>query len=488
MILNTVGKDAIITTHGYAILKSSLPADQEAKIRKELTVKPKTMDRFAAMADNEFPVYLESATRLYLPRMWAKENLGPAGSSVMSDGNKLPATLAFTGKPYEYQENIIKTFLDADANGLICVPCGKGKTFMALAIAFRLGVRFMVVVDKEFLLDQWAGEMRSLLPGIRIGRFQAAKAEVAPEDFDCTICMIQTIVQRQIPESMLRSYGFTIFDECHHLGAKHFSKILSKLQTKHMLGLSATPTRDDGLTKVFEWHLGKPVYWEKKREADETVSVEIMRFASDDIQYTDTPTNFRGEVILARLLTQIVTYQKRNIFIADKLKELILEPSRRILVLSERIGHLEALEVLVKPKATELGRAMGYYIGGMKTATRELAASEAQILWATYAMASEAMNIKTLNCVLMASPRRKIEQSTGRILRQRPEERSVDPLILDVVDSHRPFQGQARQRIMYYKKCGYKVSDSNSFGDSDDEGKSKKKNNKFTEYAFVDDD
>ena len=473
-------KDAIITTHGYAILKSSLPADQEAKIRKELTVKPKTMDRFAAMADNEFPVYLESATRLYLPRMWAKENLGPAGSSVMSDGTKLPATLAFTGKPYEYQENIIKTFLDADANGLICVPCGKGKTFMALAIAFRLGVRFMVVVDKEFLLDQWAGEMRSLIPGIRIGRFQAAKAEVAPEEFDCTNCMIQTIVQRQIPESMLRSYGFTIFDECHHLGAKHFSKILSKLQTKHMLGLSATPTRDDGLTKVFEWHLGKPVYWEKKREADETVSVEIMRFASDDIQYTDTPTNFRGEVILARLLTQIVTYQKRNVFIANRLKELILEPSRRILVLSERIGHLEALEVLVKPKATELGRAMGYYIGGMKTATRELAASEAQILWATYAMASEAMNIKTLNCVLMASPRRKIEQSTGRILRQRPEERSVAPLILDVVDSHRPFQGQARQRIMYYKKCGYKVSDSVSFTDL--------KEKKDIEYAFVDDD
>jgi len=476
--------NTILTTHGYAVLKSSLTPEQDAKIRKDLTVKPKVMDRFAAMVDSSFPVYLESATRLYLPRMWAKEILGPAASSVMADGVKLPATLAFTGKPYEYQENIIKKFLDADANGLICVPCGKGKTFMALAIAFRLGVRFMVVVDKEFLLDQWAGEMRSLIPGIRIGRFQANKAEVAPEEFDCTICMIQTIVQRQIPETMLRSYGFTIFDECHHLGAKHFSKILSKLQTKHMLGLSATPTRDDGLTKVFEWHLGVPVYWEKKRDADETVTVELMRFDSKDIEYTDTPTNFRGEVILARLLTQIVNFHKRNVFIADKLKELIDDPNRRILVLSERIGHLEALEALVKPKATELGRAMGYYIGGMKTATRELAASEAQILWATYAMASEAMNIKTLNTVLMASPRRKIEQSTGRILRQRPEERSVDPLILDVIDVHRSFQGQARQRILYYKKCGYKVKG----GAELDEEKEKKTKDAYVEYAFVDDE
>jgi superfamily II DNA or RNA helicase len=475
---------SVLTTHGYAVLKSDLTKELETKIRKELTVKPVTMQsRYNDLADTEFPVYLESATRIYLPRVWANDNLGPAASSVMSDGLKLPATLNFIGNPYEYQENIIKKFLDADANGLICVPCGKGKTFMAVAIAFRLGKRFMVVVDKEFLLDQWAGEMRNLIPGIRIGRFQGNKAEVDPADYDCTICMIQTIVQRQIPESVLRSYGLAIFDECHHLGAKHFSKVLSKLQTKHMLGLSATPTRDDGLTKVFEWHLGKPVYWEKRREADETVSVEIMRYISDDIDYTEVPTNFRGEVILARLLTQILGFHKRNIFIADKLKELIKEPGRRILVLSERIGHLETLEALMKPT----GCVMGYYIGGMKTATRDLAAEEAQILWASYAMASEAMNIKTLNCVLMASPRRKIEQSTGRILRQRPEERKVAPIIVDVVDVHRTMQSQSKLRIAYYKKCGYKIKDGTNAG-SDDEGEFANIKNKKVEYSIVDDD
>ena len=160
---------SVLTTHGYAVLKSDLTKELDTKIRKELTVKPVTQQsRFNPMADTDFPVYLESATRLYLPRIWAKDNLGPAASSVMTDGLKLPATLNFIGKPYDYQENIIKKFLDADANGLICVPCGKGKTFMAVAIAFRLGRRFMVVVDKEFLLDQWAGEMRTLIPGIRV--------------------------------------------------------------------------------------------------------------------------------------------------------------------------------------------------------------------------------------------------------------------------------------------------------------------------------
>jgi superfamily II DNA or RNA helicase len=249
-----------------------------------------------------------------------------------------------------------------------------------------------------------------------------------------------------------------------------------------MLGLSATPTRDDGLTKVFEWHLGKPVYWEKKREADETVSVELMRFVSDDIEYAEVPTNYRGETIMAKLLTQIVSCHKRNVVIADRLKDLIKEPGRRILVLSERIGHLEALEALVKKDLTSATCVTGYYIGGMKTATRDLAAEEAQILWATYAMASEAMNIKTLNTVLMASPRKKIEQSTGRILRQRPEERKVAPLILDVIDVHRSMQSQSKLRIAYYKKCGYKILD----GDKDvSEVKEKEKESR--EYGFIDD-
>ena len=469
--------ERILTTHGYSVLKSSLTKEQDAQIRKDLTVKPMQMQRFAAAVDNEFPVFLESASRLYLPRVWARDFLGPAQESVMTDGLPLPPALSFVGKPYDYQEGIIKKFLDADANGLICVPCGKGKTFMALAIAFRLGGRFMVVVDKEFLLDQWAGEMRSLIPGIRVGRFQADKMEVDPEQYDCTICMIQTIVKRQIPESVLRSYKFTIFDECHHLGAGHFSKVLGKLQTKHMLGLSATPKRDDGLTKVFEWHLGKPVYWEKTREADETVTVEILRFSSDDIDYKETPLNWRGETVVAKLLGQLVSCHERNVFIADKLKELIKEPNRRILVLSERIGHLESLEVLMKPT----GCVMGYYIGGMKTATRDLAAEEAQVLWASYAMASEAMNIKTLNCVLMASPRKKIEQSTGRILRQRPEDRKVAPIIVDVIDVHRTYQSQSRERISYYKKCGYKILDS-------DIGEEAIKKKGPVVYGFIDED
>jgi hypothetical protein len=93
----------------------------------------------------------------------------------------------------------------------------------------------------------------------------------------------------------------------------------------------------------------------------------------------------------------------------------------------------------------------------MKEEVREEGARTAQVLLGTYAMASEAMNIKTLNTMVMASPRKKIEQSTGRILRTRKDEREVVPLIVDIVDSHGVYQGQWFKRRAYYKRCAYKI-------------------------------
>ena len=369
----------------------------------------------------------------------------------MPEGLPLPSSVQFQGKPFDYQEAILSCFFSAQQNGLICVPCGKGKTFMALAIAARIGKRFLVIVDKEFLLNQWKGEMEVFFPGLRIGILQGSRCEVDPEEYDCTLCMIQTLVQRDFRNSLFQTYGFTIFDECHHLGASNFSQALLKVQTKSMLGLSATPQRDDGLTKVFEWYLGKPVYWEKTREKDTTVQVRSIQFRTKDAQYLDQPVDFRGEVVLARLLTNVVECASRTRMIVREIQELCQEKGRRVLVLSERKSHLEAMEKLLE----DSGLSLSYYIGGMKEAVREEGAKIARVLLATYAMASEAMNIKSLNTVILASPRKKIEQSVGRILRERPSERKITPLIVDVVDSHGMYQGQYRTRRAFYKKCGY---------------------------------
>ncbi len=494
----------VLTTKGYSVKKSSLDEMEKLRITKELEVEPIVHMKFKnAQEDNKFRLYRESPERYYLPRQWAIQEFGDPEETIVPDGDPLRKDLTFIGKPYDYQKNIVDSFLEAGGNGLICVPCGRGKTFMAIWTAMRLGRKFLIVVDKEFLMNQWKGELEALVPGIQVGILQEDKVQVDTETtmekpyslaklkemckeaglkvsgkredlvarleeagistkpkettihFDCTIAMIQTLVKREFEKDLFHKFGFTIFDECHHLGAQHFSKSLMKVQTKYMLGLSATPTRDDGLTKVFEWFLGKPVYWEKIREPDPTVIVRAVHIQSNDTKYLQVPTDYRGEMIMGRLLTNVVECEERNKKVAEILLECCKDERRRVLVLSERISHLNAIENLVK----DAGYSIGYYIGGMKEEVREEGGANAKILLASYAMASEAMNIKSLNTVILASPRKKVEQSTGRILRVRPEQRQVAPLIYDIVDVHDVYRSQYRKRSVYYRKCKYTIED-----------------------------
>ncbi len=450
-------QNRVLTTKGYSILKASLTPEQTKKLKEELLVAPKLNTKFVSKAMQEaatFKVYRESPARWYLPRHWGEATFGPAETSVVPEGLPLPAAAAvFRGTPYPYQVDIIQKFVDTGGNGLICVPCGRGKTFMALAIAAKLGRRFLVVVDKEFLMNQWRGEMEALMPGLRVGIVQAEKRDVDASKWDCAICMIQTVCSQDFTDGFFSEFGFTIFDECHHLGAQHFSKTLQRIQTRWMLGLSATPTREDGLSKVFTWYLGEPVYWEKTRDPDPHVEVKQVLIKTEDPTYNDVPVDWRGEPVMARLLTNILGCLERSREIVRWIRRLCEEPARKVLVLSERIGHLETLEALLKEADPALTTA--YYIGGMKEAVREGGAATARVLLASYAMASEAMNIKTLNAVILASPRKNVEQSTGRILRVRPGERVVQPVIVDIVDSHSMYQGQWRKRLAYYKKCHY---------------------------------
>ena len=518
MSVNTL--DRVLTAHGYAIKKSSLTPITTQKLRKDLTVSPQVNQKFVrASGLPTFSVYTESASRFYVPRCWGKDNYGPAEAEVLPEGEPLRSALQFTGKPYDYQKAIVDQFFTAGSNGLICVPCGRGKTFMAIWCSLRIGRKFMIVVDKEFLMNQWKGELESLVPGIRVGLLQEDKCQIGTEtvyekpitvaelkklcqqknlkvggvrddlvnrlkqvdpsfqdieskevSYDCTIAMIQTLVQRDFPQDTFKQFGFTIFDECHHLGASNFSRALLKVQTKSMLGLSATPVRDDGLTKVFEWFLGKPVYWEKTREPDPHVEVRCIQFTTENQEYNQIPTDYKGEPVLARLLTKIVECKERNTKIAEILQELAEDSRRRILVLSERISHLNTIEGLLK----DSGLSMSYYIGGMKEEEREAGAREARILLASYAMASEAMNIKSLNTVVMASPRKKVEQSTGRILRVQKDQREVNPIIVDIVDSHNIYVGQSIKRIQYYKKCKYNIL---KYGTSNIDDNQKEKDN-----------
>jgi len=491
----------VITHKGYAIRKSSLTESQKKLIEKYCNVEPKIDDRYKVKGELSFRIYRESPERYYLPREWALDNFGTPEANILSEGKDLTDSASqFLGNPYDYQKDIINSYLNSKRNGLICVPCGKGKTFMALNIASQIKKKFLIIVDKEFLMNQWKNEIHNVMPNLKVGILQADKREVGTVtlkqkelgldelkmlakthklkvggtkselierlksasvditpiaesiEYDCTICMIQTVCIQSFSEHFFNEYGFTIFDECHHLGAQHFSKSLFKIQTKKMLGLSATPIRADGLTKVFEMFLGKPVFWEKVREPDPTVVVKSVNITCQEPDYLRIPYDYKKDVIIARLITYVVECEERNREIVRWIHSLATDENRKILVLSARISHLQAIDKLINK---DISRS--YYIGGMKEEIRETGAQESKVLLASYSMASEAMNIKSLNAVILATPRSNVEQSTGRILRTRVSERVVQPIIIDIVDPHDPLRNQYKHRLSYYKKCKYTI-------------------------------
>jgi len=137
------------------------------------------------------------------------------------------------------------------------------------------------------------------------------------------------------------------------------------------------------------------------------------------------------------------------------IKDLMLEnPDKQIMILCHNRSLLTYLHDAIQYQKIA---SVGYYVGGMKQADLQ-ETEEKEIVLATYAMAAEALDIKTLSTLVMVTPKTDITQSVGRILRMKHE----NPIIVDIVDSHDIFQNQWQQRRRFYKKCGYAIKTTDS--------------------------
>jgi superfamily II DNA or RNA helicase len=487
--------DARIMSHrGYAIRKDQLTPAQTRALRTALTMTPQVAAEFSAGVES-FPIFYESPSRWYVPRFWGIDNCGDPDGDARQPGLVLRDELQFNKELRPEQMPIVNAFRDGGWNGLICVPCGYGKTFMAIWLACQLRRRFLIVVHQEFLMEQWRKELEGSIPGIRIGilqeskvqtgymeqkplsvaelkerlrarglkvggtrdellaRLRAVEPEPEPVMYDCCICMLQTVASREWPADAFSGFGFTIFDECHFLGAEHFSKALMAIQTRNMLGLSATPKRMDGLDSVFLNFLGPVRYQIAVRDPDEEVEVRVLRFTSADDEYADTPMDCRGNVSRPILCNRLADYRPRTHAICSLVLPCLKE-GRQILILSDRRAHLEVFE----KELTEMGiTSIGYYVGGMKNADRDVSATK-QVVLATFTCAAVGMNIPTLSAVALVTPHSQIEQAVGRVFRQKRDVRKFAPVIFDIIDlPHDVCVRQYRRRRQFYRQCAYKI-------------------------------
>jgi len=419
-----------IGNRGCTIPKEMLSDTQQHEIRRKLTFKVKQ----DYGEDKIIKAWRESPNTFYVPRFFKE------APSKLQEGT--PIDVPFHGSIRPDQQKAIDAFLPKQC-GLLELPCGFGKTILALHLIHKIGRKTLVIVHKEFLLEQWVERIREFLPTATIGRIQGDTMDV---NKDIVIGMLQSISMKEYPKEVFRGFGFTIIDETHHIAAEVFSNALFHIVTPYMLGLSATMERKDGLTKVFKLFLGEVVYSAQREKT--TVYIEKIMYSHPDKDFNTVIQNFRGETNYTSMIKKISEFNPRKDFILDKIGKLLQEPSTgQIMVLSHTKALLSYLHSGIEHR--QLG-TVGYYVGAMKQSALKETETK-KIVLATYAMAEEALDIKTLTTLILATPKTDVTQAVGRILRVKHER----PTVIDIVDPHPTFQNQWNKRRAFYNKQGY---------------------------------
>jgi superfamily II DNA or RNA helicase len=267
--------------------------------------------------------------------------------------------------------------------------------------------------------------------------------------------MLQTLSMKEIPISNFKPLGLIIVDECHHIASEVFSQALPKVTSKYMLGLSATPTRKDGLMNVGHWFLGPLLYQSQNADSSDTsIQVEVYEYKNEDPVFNEIIYNKQGVMFTTLMINKLTEEKQRTSWLVEILQDVLEEsPERQILVLTDRVQHtkdiLAALPLPIREKAAILST-------DVHATKRSEYCSSRSILIATYAMCKEGFDVPTLNTLLMATPRPDIDQIVGRILRVEKSARTIHPLILDIVDPQ--FRRQFQERNGLYKKRQYTVT------------------------------
>lgn len=454
----------VLTRRGYGIAKEQASASELCRAREDLTVTPRG---FGPQKPSAYLVYRESKHRLYVPRHFGITSFGNALESRVTLG-EAAATLTFRGELRPLQQKAADAFEATlgpkgdeppsaryPHGGILSLFCGSGKTIVALYLIARIKRKTIIVVHKEFLMHQWHERIQQFLPNAKVGIIQQGKVDIKNKDI--VLAMLQSLAIREYPSDVFTSFGMMVADECHHLSSKMFSRALPKIGTRVTLGLSATPTRADGLTKVFTWYLGDIVF-RANRPRDTRVVPCVTRIRLDAKQAgygEELVVRYTGRANTAGMINRMTADSNRTRFVAALARILAAPVERQLLVLSGRRQHLDdihAAMLTMERDPEDPSISIGYYVGGMNQ-TLLKASEHCSVVLATYSMAAEGLDIKSLNTLLLATPMSNVTQASGRILRAMNP--GTPPHIVDIVDDYSVFTRQAEKRRRIYRQQGF---------------------------------
>lgn len=455
-ILPKVEGYTVLTNRGYEIPKKMYPDKFLDKIRKNLTVKPKTAKGYGKEPD-AYPIYKENKDTIFIPRYYGQTILDQDKiPNKLSKGLDINVTFNPERTLRDYQNTIIDRLtkkLKEKGGSILQIPCGFGKTCCALKMIAVLQKKTLVLLHAEHLLNQWKERIEEFLPGAKIGRIQGPVVDI--EGKDVVIGMIQSVCKKDYKDSIFDQFGLVISDEAHRTGAKEFCKALRRSASFYTLGLTATPTRRDGLTKVFKWYLGdlldisdlKSIF--KKYKYD--VTVQAIYYVSE---HYEEKKLYTGGFNFANMMGQIVEEKRRNDIIVKMARDMVINDERQVLIISHRIAHIRMLAKMIESQNTlKEVVTTGFFIGGMKEEDL-IKTTKQNVIIGSYKMIEEGADIKTLDSIILTTPKSDVEQATGRIMRQKNKN---TPLIIDFIDMFSVFVNQSFKRMRYYKSKNYNL-------------------------------
>lgn len=421
-----------------------------------------------------FPLYRWQGDTLIVPKYFGLQRFGVPPNDDGAWEARVPDRPfpSFVGSlRNDQQSHVVSKYLSAArdptvSGGIITLPCGGGKTVVALYIAASLGVKTMIVAHKEFLLEQWRERIGQFLPDARVGLLKASVVDTT--DKDIVLASLQSLSMKTYAPDAFEDIGLLVVDECHRIGTEVFSRALFKVTCRYSLGLSATLNRKDGMSRAIVHHLGPAIDMAGSTDlvsapsSGHVVIVKIVKYRdnhttskyyNEEVTYRKGPDGQPKKFInLSLTISNVCNHSPRNACIASIIRNTLAEtPSRKILILSDRKQQLRYISNYLD----DTGISYGFYWGDSKPADLVITRSK-QVICATYPYASEGMDIPEIDTLILASPKSDVVQSCGRILRGGSGANA--PLIWDVID---PFFGvflaQARKRQRFYKSQRFKT-------------------------------
>jgi superfamily II DNA or RNA helicase len=345
-------------------------------------------------------------------------------------------------------------------NGVLCAPTAFGKTVVAASMISTRAVNTLILVHRCQLMDQWRERLAAYLalPTNDIGQVGGGKDKRTGL---IDVAVIQSLQHKGEIEDFVADYGHVIVDECHHLSAVTFERVLRAVKAKYVLGLTATPTRKDGHHPIIYMQCGPIRFRLSARKAAETSPFQHRVFPRLTGFIWNRPDN---ETTIQDIYAALFSDQSRNDLIVHDLVQ-TLSAGRSPLVLTGRTDHLDYLAEQLR------GICSHTFIlrGGMGARQRrKLAESlavvppdEPRVILATGSYLGEGFDDARLDTLLLVTPiswKGTLQQYVGRL--HRLHENKTEVQVYDYADVSVPMLVRMyKKRLAGYAALGYAIAE-----------------------------